>query len=68
MNKKMFVTVVLGTITTILCCSTPLLVILLGSIGLSAITGYLHYVLIPVLVVFMLITINSYKKSTKPNL
>jgi mercuric ion transport protein len=48
---------ILGTVIAALCCFTPILVILLGVVGLSALTGYLDYVLMPALAVFVLITI-----------
>ncbi|MEZ5614805.1 MAG: mercury resistance system transport protein MerF [Rhodocyclaceae bacterium] len=41
-----------GALLTALCCFTPILVILLGLAGLSALTGYLDYVLLPMLAVF----------------
>jgi mercuric ion transport protein len=44
---------VTGSIITALCCFTPILVILLGTLGLSALVGYLDYVLLPALVVFL---------------
>ena len=47
---------ILGTVVAALCCFTPLLVILLGAVGLSAITGYLDLVLIPALVFFIGLT------------
>lgn len=47
---------IIGTIITALCCFTPVLVILLGAIGLSALTGYLDYVLFPALGFFILLT------------
>ena len=34
-----------------LCCFTPVLVVLLGALGLAALTGFLDYVLLPVLLV-----------------
>lgn len=34
---------------TAVCCFTPALVILLGAVGLSAVVGYLDYVLFPAL-------------------
>lgn len=40
-----------------LCCFTPVLVVLLGVVGLSALTGMLGFVLIPALVFFVLLTI-----------
>lgn len=42
-----------GTVVAALCCFTPLLVIVLGVVGLSAFTGYLDYVLLPALVFFI---------------
>jgi mercuric ion transport protein len=46
-----------GSIVTALCCFTPVLVILLGAVGLSAIVGYLDYVLFPALAIFIGITL-----------
>lgn len=48
---------IIGTVAAALCCFTPALVVLLGVVGLSALTGYLDYVLIPTLVVFIGLTI-----------
>jgi hypothetical protein len=36
---------VIGTVLVALCCFTPILVILLATVGLAALTGYLDYVL-----------------------
>lgn len=47
---------VVGTVIAALCCFTPLLVILLGVVGLSAVTGYLDYVLLPALAFFVGLT------------
>lgn len=47
---------IIGTIIAALCCFTPVLVILLGAIGLSALTGYLDYVLFPALGFFIFLT------------
>lgn len=44
---------VIGAVVTTVCCFTPVLVILLGTLGLSALVGYLDYVLFPALVVFV---------------
>lgn len=57
MRDKLLLTGVIGTVIVALCCFTPVLVILLGVVGLSAFTGFLDYVLIPALVVFVLLTI-----------
>lgn len=47
---------IFGTIILALCCFTPVLVVLLGIVGLSALTGYLDYVLLPVLLFFIGLT------------
>ncbi len=48
---------VIGAIIAALCCFTPILVVLLGAVGLSAVTGYLDVVLIPALVFFVGLTV-----------
>lgn len=48
-----------------LCCFTPILVILLGVVGLSALTGYLDYVLLPALAVSIGLTIYAVRRKRK---
>ena len=45
-----------GSAVAALCCFTPVLVLLLGALGLSALVGILDYVLLPVLAIFIAIT------------
>lgn len=45
-----------GSVVAALCCFTPLLVVLLGAVGLSAVVGYLDIVLFPTLAIFLGIT------------
>ncbi len=47
---------IVGSIITALCCFTPALVILLGAVGLSDWLGWIDYVLLPALVVFLALT------------
>jgi len=47
---------IFGTIILALCCFTPVLVVLLGIVGLAALTGYLDYVLFPALAFFVALT------------
>lgn len=47
---------VIGSIIAALCCFTPVLVVLLGAVGLSALTGYLDLVLLPALALFLALT------------
>jgi mercuric ion transport protein len=55
-NGTMLKTGVTCTCVTAICCFTPVLVILLGTVGLSALVGYLDYVLLPALALFIGIT------------
>ena len=48
---------IIGTLITALCCFTPILVMILGLVGLSALTGYLDYVLLSALGAFILLTL-----------
>ncbi len=57
MKDKLLLTGVIGTVIAALCCFTPVLLILLGAVGLSALAGGLDYVLIPALIFFVLLTI-----------
>ena len=65
MNKKLFTTGLTGTVISALCCFTPILVILLGVVGLSAIVGWLDYVLLPALGIFVAITVYALVTKTK---
>lgn len=48
---------VIGTVIVALCCFTPVLVVLLGVVGLFALTGWLDVVLLPALAVFVGLTV-----------
>lgn len=52
-EKKLLLTGVVGAAVVAVCCFTPVLVILLGAIGLSAWLGWLDYVLLPALAIFL---------------
>ena len=56
-HNNLFKTGVVGTVIAALCCFTPVLVILFAAVGLSAVVGYLDYVLFPALAFFVLLTI-----------
>lgn len=47
----------IGTVIAALCCFTPVLVVLFGAVGLAAVVGYLDFVLLPALGIFILLTI-----------
>ncbi|NNF80998.1 MAG: mercury resistance system transport protein MerF [Rhizobiales bacterium] len=48
---------VVGSVITALCCFTPILVVMLGALGLSALVGALDIILFPALAIFVLITV-----------
>ncbi|AKH99737.1 Membrane transport protein MerF [Hoeflea sp. IMCC20628] len=55
-NQNLLRIGIIGTVIAALCCFTPILVILLGAIGLSAAVGYLDLVLLPALAAFIVLT------------
>jgi len=63
--RKRFIAAIVGTGAIALCCFTPILVLGVGLVGLSAITPYLDYVLFPALGIFILVTVRAYQKWKK---
>lgn len=61
-NRTLLRTGIVGSVVAAVCCATPILVILFGVLGLSAWAGWLDYVLIPALVVFIGITIYALRR------
>jgi mercuric ion transport protein len=55
-RRPLLKTGISGSVIAAVCCFTPLLVVLLGAVGLSAWLGWLDYVLFPALAVFLAIT------------
>ena len=55
-EKSLLRTGVVGSTIAALCCFTPILVTLLGTVGLSAWLGWLDYVLFPALAGFLGLT------------
>ncbi len=64
-NKKLLCTGAAGSVITAICCFTPVLVLLLGAVGLSAWLGWIDYVLFPALAVFLGITIYALWAGTR---
>ena len=56
---------VVGMVIAMICCSTPLLVVFLGAVGLSAITGYLDLVLLPAIIFFLGLTIYALNRRNR---
>lgn len=42
-----------GSLLAAICCATPVLIIALGAVGLSAWVGWLDYILLPALAMFV---------------
>ncbi len=55
-DRTLLRTWIIGTVVAALCCFTPILVVLFGVVGLSALVGYLDYVLFPALAFFVGLT------------
>jgi mercuric ion transport protein len=56
-DRKLIWTGGIGTVVAAVCCFTPVLVVLLGVVGLSAWLGWIDYVLFPALAAFLAILI-----------
>lgn len=59
---------IIGSLVAALCCFTPILAMLLGVLGLGWLTGYLDYVVFPVLFIFLGLTAYGYSRQLKGNL
>ena len=55
--NRHFRTGIIGAVVAAVCCLTPLLVVLVSTVGLSAIVGYLDYVLFPALGLFLILAV-----------
>ncbi len=56
-DRKLLRIGIIGTVIAALCCFTPVLVLLLGIVGLSAVLGWIDYVLLPALAFFIALTV-----------
>lgn len=56
-DRKVLATGATGSVIAAICCFTPALVLLLGAVGLSAWLGWIDYVLLPALAMFLAITV-----------
>ena len=61
-NRKLLGVGIIGTVIAALCCFTPVLVVLVGLVGLSAIVGYLDFVMLPALVFFVGLTVYAIRR------
>ncbi len=56
-DRRLIATGIVGTVIAALCCFTPVLVVLLGALGLSAALGWIDYVLLPALAFFIALAV-----------
>lgn len=67
-DRKLIATGIVGTVIAALCCFTPVLVVLLGALGLSAVLGWIDYVLLPALAFFLALTVYAvWRRQRRPN-
>jgi len=52
-GNGLITTGLIGSVIAMLCCFTPALVVLLSALGLAAVIGYLDYVLLPAMAIFL---------------
>ena len=52
-TTRLLKTGLIGSIIAALCCFTPILAVLLGAVGVGWFVGYLDYVVVPVMVIFL---------------
>ena len=64
-NRKLLNIGIAGSVIAALCCFTPVLVVLLGVVGLSAFMGTLDLILLPALALFPSITVYALWKRTR---
>lgn len=64
MNDRSLITIgAVGALVAAICCATPLLAILLGTIGLTGWVAKADYILIPALILsFALLALGLYRK------
>jgi mercuric ion transport protein len=55
-DRTILRTGIAGTVIAAICCFTPVLLIALGAVGLSAWLGWVDYVLLPALAIFLAFT------------
>ena len=56
-DRRLLATGIIGTVIAALCCFTPILAVLFGLVGLSAVLGLIDIVLLPALAFFIGLTI-----------
>ncbi len=66
-DKNLLRTGIVGSVVALLCCFTPILVIALAALGLSAAVGWLDFVLFPLLAGFLGLTGYALYRRQRPS-
>jgi mercuric ion transport protein len=64
-SSTLLKTGITGTVISALCCFTPVLVTLFGTVGLAAWLGYIDYVLMPSLLFFLALTVFALRQKDR---
>ena len=56
-DRRLLATGIIGTVIAALCCFTPVLAVLFGIVGVTAVLGWIDIVLLPALAFFIGLTI-----------
>lgn len=60
--KNRFLAYVVGTVTVVVCCFTPILVVVFTGVGLGVFVPYLDFILFPALFVMLIVTFMAYRR------
>lgn len=66
-DKRLLTVGIIGGALSALCCFTPVLVLLFSALGLAGLVGYLDYVLLPLLAIFLLLIVVALYRLRKHN-
>ncbi len=66
-DRKLLGVGLVGAAVAALCCFTPVLVVLLTTVGLSALVGWLDYVLLPALAIFVALAVYGLIRQRRAN-
>ncbi len=66
-DRKLLGVGLVGALVTALCCFTPVLVVLLTAVGLSAVIGWLDTVLLPALAIFVALAVCALIRQRRAN-
>ncbi len=66
-DRKLLGVGLVGALVAARCCFTPVLVVLLTAVGLSALVGWLDYVLLPALAIFVALAVYALFRHRRAN-